>query len=421
MLDRYFIRPSTVDRIRNAWLGEPIELYVTWLHENNYAARNIFFRVPLLVQFGIFAQNHGATSREQLPDYIDGFVTAWVKNHSRWCRNASDRRCVENAARNPIIQLLKIILPDYIRDVNRIPQEPFAISAPGFFSYLHQERGLQETTIYQYRHYLHCFERYLKTIGLTELHALSTPIVSAFITECSQRLSKNSLRYPVGVLRVFFSYLYRERLITEKLGRCIEAPQRYRLANIPRSISWDEVRQLLIGVDQRSTIGKRDYALLLLLVTYGLRAREVAALTLDSIDWKRERLLVPERKAGHTSVYPLSPVVGEAIINYLKNGRPKTKDRALFFRAMAPYRPLTWAAISQRAAHHLRKTDIQVPRAGSHTLRHTCVQRLIDAEFPLKNIGDYVAHRSPDATEVYTKVAIETLRKVALGNGELIS
>jgi site-specific recombinase XerD len=299
--------------------------------------------------------------------------------------------------------------------------DPFSVSVPDFFfSYLRQERGLQPSTINHYRHFLRLFEHYLERIELTELHALSIPVISGFITECSVRLGKESLRYAVGVLRVFCGYLYREQVITEKLARSIEAPKRYRLANVPRSISWADVRHLLASVDRRSAVGKRDYALLLLLVTYGLRAREVAALTLDSIDWKRERLLVPERKAGHTTAYPLSPVVGEAIIDYVKNGRPASQMRALFFRAMAPYRPLAWYAISQRAAHYLRRSGFQVSRAGSHTLRHTCVQRLIDAEFPLKTIGDYVGHRSPEATEVYTKVAIETLREVALGDGESV-
>ncbi|GAB3306674.1 site-specific integrase [Haliea atlantica] len=420
MLEHYFIRPQTVDRVRNAWLGEPIEQYVAWLHENNYAARNVHSRVPLLMKFGEFAQSHGASSWDQLPDYVDGFVADWVQKHSRWCRNAADRRCVENAARNPLMQLIRLILPGHTLHTRQTMPDPFTVSVTGFFSYLQQERGLQETTISQYRHFLRLFEHYLERLELTELHALSIPVVSGFITESSGHLGKDGLRYTVGVLRVFCGYLYRERLITEKLAVSIEAPQRYRLANVPRSISWAEVRCLLESVDRRSAVGKRDYALLLLLVTYGLRAKEVAALTLDSIDWKRERLLVPERKAGHNTAYPLSPVVGEAIIDYIRNGRPASQGRDLFFRAMAPYRPLAWSAISQRVTHHLRHAGIHVHRAGAHTLRHTCVQRLVDAEFPLKTIGDYVGHRSPEATEVYTKVAIETLRAVALGEGESV-
>lgn len=175
---------------------------------------------------------------------------------------------------------------------------------------------------------------------------------------------------------------------------------------------------MLDAVDRRTPGGKRDYAILLLLVTYGLRAREVAALSLDDIDWKRERLRVPERKADHSTAYPLSTVVGEAVVDYLRHGRPKTPDRHVFFRIVAPCAPLTWSAISCRVSRYLRKAGISIFRAGSHTLRHTCVQRLVDADFSLKVIGDYVGHRSPASTEIYSKVAVEILRKVALGDGE---
>ncbi len=90
---------------------------------------------------------------------------------------------------------------------------------------------------------------------------------------------------------------------------------------------------MLAGVDRRTPCGKRDYAILLLLVSYGLRGREVAALTLDDIDWKRERLAVPERKAGHSTAFPLSTVVGAALVDYLRHARPDSSDRHVFFRA----------------------------------------------------------------------------------------
>src|SRR5262245_1454692 len=176
-------------------------------------------------------------------------------------------------------------------------------------------------------------------------------------------------------------------------------PQVFRLSDVPRSITWDEVRRMLEAVDRRTVRGRRDYAILLLLVTYGLRAHEVARLTLDDIDWKRERLQVPERKAGHWTAYPLASVIAEALIEYLKSGRPETEDRHIFFRTLAPRAPIRSSAISSAVAQDLRKAGVQVHRPGAHTLRHTCVQRLIDAEFPLKTTGDYVGHRSPQSTE----------------------
>jgi integrase len=145
--------------------------------------------------------------------------------------------------------------------------------------------------------------------------------------------------------------------------------QVYRLDDVPRSITWDEVRLMLDAVERRTIRGRRDYAILLLLVTYGLRAHEVAKLTLDDVDWKRERLQVLERKAGHATAYPLAAVVGEALIDYLKRGRPETSDRHLFFRALAPQAPITAAAVSSSVALYLQRAGVKVRRAGS-ALRH---------------------------------------------------
>jgi integrase len=158
--------------------------------------------------------------------------------------------------------------------------------------------------------------------------------------------------------------------------------------------------------------------MLLLLVTYGLRAREVAALTLDDIDWRHERLRIPARKAAHSTAYPLSPLVGAAILDYLRADRPPTSLRQVFFHVTAPCTPITQSAVSSRAAHYLHQAGIVGPRLGSHTFRHSCVQRLVEAGWSLKAIGDYVGHASPASTEIYSKVAVEMLREVAIGPGE---
>ncbi len=220
------------------------------------------------------------------------------------------------------------------------------------------------------------------------------------------------------MLRVFLRYAHREGLVRADLWKTVEWPQAYRLSTIPRSISWDDVGKVLATVDRRTPCGKRDYAILLLLATYGLRGREVAALTLDDIDWRRERLAIPERKAGHSTAFPLSAEVGGALADYLQHGRPDSPDRHVFFRAMAPLQPIRTDAISGCARRYLLRAGISVPRPGSHTLRHSAVQRLVDADFSLKAIGDFVGHRSPASTEIYAKVAVESLREVALGDGE---
>ena len=174
---------------------------------------------------------------------------------------------------------------------------------------------------------------------------------------------------------------------------------------------------MLAGVDRRTPCGKRDYAILLLLVTYGLRGREVAALTLDDIDWKRERLAIPERKAGHSTAFPLSAVVGEALVDYLRHGRPPTTDRHVFFRALAPVGRRVGGVVGVRPALPAQRRGRRSPPGLAHAAAHR-VQRLVDAEFGLKKIGDFVGHRSAASTEIYAKVAVESLREVALGDGE---
>jgi site-specific recombinase XerD len=175
---------------------------------------------------------------------------------------------------------------------------------------------------------------------------------------------------------------------------------------------------MLDQVDRRTVFGRRDYAMLLLMAVYGLRAREVALLTLDDIDWKRDRLHVRGRKAEHSTTYPLAPVVGEAIVDYLRNGRPGVQSRLLFWRHLAPQSPLTQSAVSATASKYLHRAGIPVSRPGSHTLRHACVQRLVDTGFSLKTIGDYVGHRVASSTMIYAKVQVDGLREVALGDGE---
>jgi site-specific recombinase XerD len=414
MLERYFIRSETVDRVRSSWIGGAIEQYV-------YGVRNVFRRVPILRQFGEFARDHGATCVEDLPAHVDAFVEAWTREHGDRCTSAQARKKVVSDARNPVEQMLRLAVPSFVgRGRARWVCPPFQARAGRFFEYLVEERGLRETSIHHYKHHLGPFEAYLDRIGCREVAAISPPILGAFVADSASHLCPTSLRDRCGVLRVFLRYLHRERLIEKDLSDCVEKPRSYRLSTLPRSIAWDDVRRMLEAVDRRTVAGKRDYAILVLLVTYGLRGREVAAMTLDDIDWKRDRLRVPERKAGHSTGYPLSPTVGAALIDYLKHGRAQTSERRVFLRVLAPRGPLTAAAVSSRASYYLHRAGIVVPRAGSHTLRHTCIQRLVDADFLFKVIGDYVGHRAPESTEIYAKVAVGDLREIALGDGEKI-
>jgi site-specific recombinase XerD len=369
------------------------------------------------VHFNAFATASGAKSWNELPALAAPFVVYWMDEHCGVTVRPPSRSSVKAQARNTVEQMLQLVVPGFMSPSRRANAKPLSDQVPGFFDYLRDERGLRPTTLDDYAHHLRVLEAYLQQLGVS-FADITPSLISAFVTERGRRLGRHSMQGVVTTLRPLFSYAHRQGLIAVDLARSVPRPRVYRQASIPRAISWDDVQRMLAGVDRRSAVGRRDYAMLLLLVSYGLRAREVAALRLDDIDWKQNLLQVPTRKGGHSTIYPLSTAVGEAIIEYLRRDRPEIDDRRLFRLAKAPYSPLNHWAISQRASRRLHAVGIEVARAGSHTLRHTCVQRLVDADTPFKTIGDYVGHSSPSSTLVYGKVALHKLRQLTIGEAE---
>ncbi|MGH2372426.1 MAG: site-specific integrase [bacterium] len=420
MLEKYFVKPATVHRIRACWLGAHIDRYVAWMSDHRYRPTSVMRRVRVAYCFAEFAKQRGAVDIAAALPFIDAFVAQWLKDHGATATSVRARRCIEKDALAPVRQIIDIAQGHPVIRHRAKKAFPFMDEAPGFPTYLRDERGLREATIRHYAHYLNAFGDFCQRRGAHRLSALSPALLAAYVVDRCPHLSYSGRRDLCGSVRVFLRYCRREQLIDVDLSAAIEMPQSFRLSDVPRAIGWDDVRRMLAVVDRRTPKGRRDYAILLLLVTYGLRGHEVANLCLDDIDWKREQLRIPDRKAGHCTAYPLAVVVGEAILDYLRNGRPQGADRHVFFRAVAPCIPITSAAISSFVSLYLQQSGVRIHRAGSHTLRHTCVQRLIDAEFPLKTIGDYVGHRSPDSTAIYTKVALESLREVAMGDGEAL-
>lgn len=418
MVERYFIRPATVDRIRGSWLGDAIQTYVSWLAKQSYSSRCVIRRVPLLMRFGEFARRRGATDVEELHGHVDAFVRSHLRRRVMPCQSRAARRQFIRDIGKPIEQFLRVVQAG-CGPAEAAPTRPFQGWAPGFFEHLREERGLRPTTLVGYALQLARFEQYVVARRLTA-NTLSPAIVDGFLAERRVDVCARSLGSTCAALRALLRYLFRAGIVHRDLSLVVDGPRTYSLSKIPRSISAVEVKGTLAAVERRSIVGRRDYAMLMLLVVYGLRAREVAALTLDDIDWRASVLHVRGRKAGHAAAFPLTPEVGEAVLDYLRHARPDTPDRRIFFRISAPRGAITHQVVSVRAKFYLRKAGITVPRPGSHTLRHSCAQRLVDAEFSLKVIGDFLGHRHAASTRIYSKVAIEALREVALGAGEVI-
>jgi integrase len=191
--------------------------------------------------------------------------------------------------------------------------------------------------------------------------------------------------------------------------------RRWKLATLPTYLSAAQVRKALDGCDRETVMGRRDYAILLLLAKLGLRADEVATLTLDDIDWRASEILV-RAKGRQRARMPIPPDVGAAIVAYLRNGRPKSSCRRLFVRTLAPHVGFaSGSAITMIAKVTLDRVGIEgCAHRGAHIFRHSLATELLRSGATLSEIGQLLRHESHDTTRIYAKVDIDALRTLSL-------
>jgi integrase/recombinase XerD len=228
------------------------------------------------------------------------------------------------------------------------------------------------------------------------------------------RRTRASLKSATVDLRSFLRYLKISGRIKNDLSSAILVPKCYKLEDLPRELHAEHVDKVLeVTRADYSALGRRDYAILTLLATYGLRAGEVIGLRLEDIDWKNDILRVRRGKSGAYAELPLLPHPGNAILAYLQHGRPKTGARQVFVRTVAPYGGL--AALTTQIRERLAVVGATSPgRRGPHAFRHAQAASLLRGGATIKEIGDVLGHRSTESTAAYLRLATDDLRTVAL-------
>ena len=236
----------------------------------------------------------------------------------------------------------------------------------------------------------------------------------AFVRRAGRRLGRATLQHTVARLRSFLRFLAGRGAIRPGLDQQIDTPRLYRLEQLPRSLPWRTVRAFLRSIDQTTPQGRRDYTMFFLIATYGLRASEIVALTLEAIEWRRRLLHVPQRKTGTPLLLPLTDPAGTVLMRYLRRGRPSSPHRELFLRARAPAGVLKPTAVSEAFQKWVRRSGLPIPFQGAHCLRHSYAVHLLRRGIPLKTLGDLLGHRTAESTCVYLRLATDDLRHVAL-------
>jgi integrase/recombinase XerD len=241
--------------------------------------------------------------------------------------------------------------------------------------------------------------------------------VDAFVKDRASTLQRRTLNGLATNIRSFLRWLHMTGQTARDLSCAVITPSLHAFEGIPSALRAQEVKKALAVTRQdRTPKGIRDYAILVLLSTYGVRAGEITALRLDDIDWRKETIRIRHSKTYATSYLPLRPEVGKAILKYLQKSRPKTAIREMFIRCWAPYRPFkSGSSLYGLVQWRLAAAGV-VPtgKHGTHAFRHARAVSMLRATVPVKEIGDLLGHRASDSTLAYLKLATEDLRAIAL-------
>jgi integrase/recombinase XerD len=244
--------------------------------------------------------------------------------------------------------------------------------------------------------------------------------VEEFIVGQTAQFGRAFKRSLQSTLRGFLRFCFEQGFCQQDLSGAVPKIRRYCLDQVPKAIGEAQAQKLLAHIDRSTPVGKRAYAIVLLLYTYGARGTQVRHLLLEDIDWHKGEIFLRAVKNAKSSRLPLSAEVGEALVDYLRHGRAQSHYRQVFLTLKAPYRPLCRSSnLSQIINTQMQKHHISSPSRGGHCFRHAFVSRLLKQGESLKHVADLLGHRYLSTTFLYTKIDVNALAEVGLALPEV--
>ncbi len=300
------------------------------------------------------------------------------------------------------------------KKVSALPLIPAEHCTQAYEQHLREARGLARATIINYVPFIRSFLKDRFGCGPVTLSHLCARDVVGFVQHQAPRLHPKRAKILTSALRSFLQYARYRGKVKLDLAAAVPIVANWSMSSIPRAIGTDAVRQLLASIDRRTAVGRRDYAILLLLSRLGLRSSEVAFLELEGINWKAGQLSV-RGKSGQRNDLPLLPEVGKAIAAYLRHGRPRCSSRRVFLRAKAPVCGFQGASgVGSVVRHRLQRAGVDAPTYGTHQFRHGLATEMLRQGASLGEIGELLGHHNPQTTKIYTQVDLDALRTLAL-------
>ncbi|NDV80827.1 tyrosine-type recombinase/integrase [Bacteroides sp. 51] len=306
-------------------------------------------------------------------------------------------------------------IPIYI---NRKPQYQIGCAfRPIIDEYLDYKKSMRvsEITLKAHRWHLYQFSDYLESRDVYSISLLSPLELMYYASDIfpNEPASKNQ---SLIVVRRFLNYLFEKGYIKRNLSQVVPKDNYRQQAKLPSVYTKKEIKTILYSIDRSTSIGKRNYAILLLAVRLGMRASDISGLEFNHLNWSGNQVTFTQKKTGRAILLPLPSDVGEGIINYIKNGRPISEEKRVFLSPRFPHNPLPSEAISHMTRKIIATSGVKIGnrKSGPHALRHTMANFMINEGTTIPIIAEVLGHASVQTSMNYLRIDIESMRQCAM-------
>ena len=409
MLASYIKAPRALKRMNTNYFHYIFEDYISHLHLHGYAPDTIRCYCQALEHFGCWLENSQipkhCIGQTQFHDFIKHFVN---------CQCSFPRTKDIRTIRAAINQLLKIIpqttqtipLTSVENGIKKILQ--------GFVDYLTNICGVARNTIIYRERYTLAFLQYVRLQELPQIEKIIPQQIISFIKQFSSHYASGSIGVVSTSLRSFLKYAALLGYKVKNLLGSVPSIPNWRLSQVPEFLTSIEINKLLNIFNQQEASGQRNYAMARCFTDLGLRCCEVAGIKIKDINWHTGILNICRSKTNYTDQLPLTKSLGEAISNYLLNGRPSSKSEYIFVHHRAPLgEAVRTETVRAVIRYSFQKAGFN-PVPSPHILRRSFATQLLSSGSSLKEIADILGHKSIDTTMIYTKVDLPHLSLVAM-------
>lgn len=407
-MHRFFKDVRTIERMKQGPLGRYLRLYADQLHAQGFRRPSARRKLQLAADFCRWLNRKKIAANQFIARQVGHYFQ--FRKRSGFGLQLGDRPAV--------VGFLKLLREQRVipKHPHLPPLTPCQEVLKEYDLYLQKERSLSPATRIGYAPFVRRFLVSRFGRGGVDLTTLQAPEVLRFVQSHAAQLKNKRALLMTTALRSFLRFARYRGDITLDLAACVPSVASWSLSTIPKALPPAQVDQVLAHTRQLATaVGRRDYAILLLLARLGLRGGEVCHLVLEDIDWENSRIAI-RGKSGRVTQLPLPADVGKAIAAYLKHDRPRVPgNRRLFLRVRAPLTGFKGqGSVGSVVKHALQRANIESPRKGAHQFRHTLASTMLQQGSSLSEIGELLRHRSPDTTAIYAKVDLRSLRSLAL-------